>query len=110
MLTVSTASRMERMMDRAVSLPVFGFSLGTFSMWIVSRPNSPSTSISWQLRSRPGTATIFTCVLSGPSPARLTAAETFRLAGKPLQASLAVPENTSSSSSSPSRLISFSTR
>ena len=103
------ASCTERMMDMAVRRPVLGFSEGTFSMWTVRYPNSPSTSMSWQLRSRPGTASIFTKVRSGPTPARLTAADTFRLAGKPFTASRAVPEKTSVSSSRPSRLMPFST-
>ena len=67
-------------MEKAVSLPVFGFSEGLFSMCTRSTPNSPSTSMSWQLRCKPGTAIILTCVRSGPTPARLTAADTFKFA------------------------------
>ena len=80
-------------MDREVSRPVLGFSEGMFSICILSFPNSPSTSTSWQLRLRPGVAIIWTRVESGPMPARLTAADTLMFAGNPLQASLADPSN-----------------
>ena len=76
-------------MDREVSRPVLGFSEGMFSICILSFPNSPSTSTSWQMRLRPGVAIIWTRVESGPMPARLTAADTLMFAGNPLQASLA---------------------
>ena len=73
--------------------PVLGFSEGMFSICILSFPNSPSTSTSWQLRLRPGVAIIWTRVESGPMPARLTAADTLMFAGNPLQASLADQSN-----------------
>ena len=71
-------------------------------MWTVKLPNSPSISISWQLRYNPGTAKIRTWVRSGPIPDRLTAARTFRFGGNPRQASRADPKNSSCSWSSPS--------
>ena len=70
------------MIDSAVSLPVFGFSDGMFSMCTLSNPNSPSTVMSWQFLLSAGSAAMRTIVRSGPMPARLTAADTFRLEGK----------------------------
>ena len=61
--TGSMTSWTARMIDSAVSFPVLGFSLGTFSICTWSLPNSPSTSMSWQLRGSPGTARIRTRVL-----------------------------------------------
>ena len=87
--TASISSRIALIIESAVIRPVFGFSLGMFSISTLRRPNSPWTSISWQLRLRPGTTEMLTSVRSGPMPARLNAADTLRLSGKPRTASRA---------------------
>ena len=55
-----------------------------------------------------GSAQISKWVFSGPTPANASATTTFRFAGKPLAASLALPENTFSGSVKPSTEILFS--
>lgn len=56
-----------------------------------------------------GVAIILTVVRSGPMPAKLTAAETLRFAGKPMQASRAEPSKMTSSSSIAQRSMPFLT-
>ena len=74
--------------------PVRGFSDGTFSIVMEKRAVSASTSMRWVLRSSAGSAQISSRVWSGPMPARLSAAATLTLAGKPRAPSRAVPSNT----------------
>ena len=73
MRTLPVKSSIALMIESAVKRPVLGFSPGMFSMWTLSSPNSPVTSMSWQFRSMPGSAQIETSVRSGPIPARLSA-------------------------------------
>src|SRR5262249_29062180 len=75
----------------AVMRPVFGFSLGMFSIVISIEDESDLTTMRWILRVTVGSAQISSVVLSGPIPASDNATATFKLAGKPLAASRALP-------------------
>src|SRR5690606_14697188 len=78
-----------------VITPVRGFSAdGIFSIVIVSWDESDFTSIVCVLCVTVGSAQTSTSVRSGPMPARDSATDTLRFAGKPFAASRAVPENT----------------
>ena len=91
--------------------PVRGLSsLGTFSIVIDSRAESASTSIVWVLRVTVGSAQISSIVRSGPMPARLSAAATLTLAGKPRAPSRAVPRKMTEGSVTAARSIPFSAR
>src|SRR5262249_55189516 len=88
---VAERSRRNAIVERYDSFPVSGFSDGTFSISIVSRPNSPCTVIRWRLSGCSGEAKIRMRVFSGPIPASDSAATTLTFAGKARQASVAGP-------------------
>src|ERR1043165_10168817 len=60
--------------DRALILPVLGFSDGMFSIASEKRAESASTSMLWQLRETAGSAQISMVGRSGPMPASDSAA------------------------------------
>src|SRR5262249_60828681 len=66
----------------AVMRPVFGFSLGMFSIVISIEEESDSTMMRWILRVTVGSAQISSVVLSGPVPASGNATAQLRLAAK----------------------------
>jgi predicted acyltransferase len=108
--SVDTSPRNAATVDGATLRPVRGFSDGTFSIVIEKRIVSASTLMVCVLRVTPGSAQISRRVRSGPMPARLSAAATLTLAGKPSAPSRAVPSNTFFASFNPVTLILFSTR
>lgn len=106
---VAVRSRNSAIVERYDSLPVRGFSEGTFSISTVSRPNSPWTATRCRLWARPGTAKIRVRVSSGPMPASESAASTLTLAGNARHASIAGPSKISVSVVIASRSILCST-
>src|SRR6185312_4504370 len=80
--------------ESATILPVRGLADGTPSIDIENRATSDSTSMRCVLRVSAGSAQISSRVFSGPIPARLNAAATLTLAGKPRAPSRAEPSNT----------------
>ena len=98
------------MMLSAVIFPVFGFSLGTLAMEKLNSALSETTVMVCKLRVTPGSAQIWIVVRSGPMPARLSAAATLTLAGKPFTASRALPSNTLSGALRSLTLMLFFTR
>src|SRR5690606_8731740 len=87
-----TSRRIAATTLNAVIRPVRGFSgEGMLPISSVNEALSLSTVMRWRLRSVVGSAQISITVRSGPMPARLNAATTFRFAGKPLTASRAGP-------------------
>src|SRR6185369_1611183 len=88
---VAERSRRNAIVERYDSFPVREFSDGTFSISIVSRPNSPCTVIRWRFSGCSGDAKMRIRVFSGPMPARDRAATTLTFAGKARHASVAVP-------------------
>ena len=98
------------MVEGATLFPVRGLSEGTFSIVMVKRTVSASTLMVWVLRVTVGSAQICNRVRSGPMPARLSAAATLTLAGKPAAPSRADPSNTFVGSVTPSTERPRSTR
>src|SRR5262249_57754879 len=70
------------MTERATMRPVRGLSDGTFSIDMVKRAESASTSMVWQLRLTAGAAQMSIMGRSGPMPASEGGAATLALAGE----------------------------
>ena len=90
-LSVDVRPRRHAITLKGVLRPVRGLSDGTFSVVMVRRTESASSSIVWVLRVTVGSAQISSRVVSGPMPASDSAAATLTLAGKPRAPSRALP-------------------